>query len=309
MILKLDFSAKDLYNRVETQQEVFDMAVSSNRNVLLDYILITLCCVGTAVVIHLFQLPNHFVFGGVTGMAVLLSTATGISFSTLNIAINLLLLVAAFLCLGRSFGVRTVYVTICTALCYKVLEQTLPISGPLTSEPALEALVVTVAVAAMAAELFQLGACSGGTDIAAMILRKYIRMDIGRALLIVYFTTVVFSFLLYDLTIGLFSLVGLLAKAFVIDNVLDSINLCKYFTIVSSDPAPICQFIHKSLNRGATVCQAQGNYTGETRTVILTAVRRGQAIQLRDFIHANSPDAFMVITNSSEIVGRGFLLE
>ena len=157
MILKLDFSAKDLYNRVETQQEVFDMAVSSNRNVLLDYILITLCCVGTAVVIHLFQLPNHFVFGGVTGMAVLLSTATGISFSTLNIAINLLLLVAAFLCLGRSFGVRTVYVTICTALCYKVLEQTLPISGPLTSEPALEALVVTVAVAAMAAELFQLG--------------------------------------------------------------------------------------------------------------------------------------------------------
>ena len=63
-----------------------------------------LCCVGTAVVIHLFQLPNHFVFGGVTGMAVLLSTATGISFSTLNIAINLLLLVAAFLCLGRSFG-------------------------------------------------------------------------------------------------------------------------------------------------------------------------------------------------------------
>lgn len=199
--------------------------------------------------------------------------------------------------------------TICTALCYKVLEQTLPISGPLTSEPALEALVVTVAVAAMAAELFQLGACSGGTDIAAMILRKYIRMDIGRALLIVDFTTVVFSFLLYDLTIGLFSLVGLLAKAFVIDNVLDSINLCKYFTIVSSDPAPICQFIHKSLNRGATVCQAQGNYTGETRTVILTAVRRGQAIQLRDFIHANSPDAFMVITNSSEIVGRGFLLE
>ena len=93
MILKLDFSAKDLYKRGETQQEVFDMAVSSNRNVLLDYILITLCCVGTAVVIHLFQLPNHFVFGGVTGMAVLLSTATVISFSTLNIAINLLLLV------------------------------------------------------------------------------------------------------------------------------------------------------------------------------------------------------------------------
>lgn len=276
---------------------------------LLDYILITLCCIGTAVVIHLFQLPNHFVFGGVTGMAVLLSTATGISFSLLNITINLGLLILAFLCLGSSFGLRTVYVTVCTAVCFEALEKVLPIGVPLTSEPALEVLIVTFSIAAMGAELFQLGACSGGTDIAAMILRKYIRIDLGKALLIVDFATVVFSFFLYDLTIGLFSLVGLLAKVFVIDNVLDNINLCKYFTIVSADPEPICRFIRQDLNRGATICQAQGNYSGEGRTIILTAVRRGQAIKLRNFVKNNSPDAFMVITNSSEIIGRGFLLE
>lgn len=286
------------------------MAIRETKsNVLLDYILITLCCIGTAVVIHLFQLPNHFVFGGVTGMAVLLSTVTGISFSLLNIIINLFLLILAFLCLGRSFGLRTVYVTVCTALCFEVLEQALPIPSPLTGEPALEVLIVTFSIAAMGAELFQLGACSGGTDIAAMILRKYIRIDLGKALLIVDFATVVFSFVLYNLTIGLFSLVGLLAKVFVIDNVLDSINLCKYFTIVSADPETICRFIHQDLHRGATVCRAQGSYSGEDRTVILTAVRRGQAIKLRDFVRDNSPDAFMVITNSSEIIGRGFLLE
>ncbi len=281
----------------------------SKPSVLLDYILITLCCIGTAVVIHLFQLPNHFVFGGVTGMAILLSTTTGISFSLLNIFINLILLILAFLCLGRSFGLRTVYVTACTAACFEILERMIPISAPLTGEPALETLVVTFSIAAMGAELFQLGACSGGTDIAAMILRKYIRMDLGKALLIVDLATVLFSFFLYDLTIGLFSLVGLLAKVFVIDNVLDSINLCKYFTIVSAAPEPICRFIRQDLNRGATICNAQGNYSGERRTIILTAVRRGQAIQLRDFVRKNSPDAFMVITNSSEIIGRGFLLE
>lgn len=141
------------------------MAIRETRSgVLLDYILITLCCVGTALVIHLFQLPNHFVFGGVTGMAILLSTVTGISFSLLNILINLILLILAFLCLGRSFGVRTVYVTVCTALCFEVLEQALPIPSPLTGEPALEVLIVTFSIAAMGAELFQLGACSGGTD-------------------------------------------------------------------------------------------------------------------------------------------------
>ncbi|MBQ8647093.1 MAG: YitT family protein [Oscillospiraceae bacterium] len=274
-----------------------------------DYILITLCCVGTAVVIYLFQLPNHFVFGGVTGLAVLLSTATPISFATYNIAINLVLLLAAFLCLGRDFGVRTVYVTLCSSLCYELLEMFVPITAPLTTEPALEAVVVTLAVAAMSAELFQLGACSGGTDIAAMILRKYVKMDIGKALLVIDFASVAFSFVLYDMTIGLFSLMGLLAKVFVIDNVLDSINLCKYFTIVCADPEPICAFIRNELNRGATLCRAQGSYSGEDRAIVLTAVRRGQAIRLRNFVRAASPDAFMVITNTSEIVGRGFLME
>lgn len=277
--------------------------------ILMDYLIISLCCICTAISIYLFQLPNHFVFGGVTGMAVLLATATPIPFSVYNIVINLILILAAFLCLGRSFGTRTVYVTLFTALCYSVLEAVLPITAPLTGEPALEALIVTFAVAALAAVLFQKGACSGGTDIAAMILRKYIRMDIGKALLIIDFATVVLSFFLYDITIGLFSLVGLLAKVFLIDNVLDSINLGKYFTIVCSDPKPICDFIHQELHRGATVFDAQGNYTGSRRTVILTAVKRGQAIRLRDYIHAEAPDAFLIITNSSEIIGRGFLLE
>ena len=285
------------------------VATDSPFQVLMDYVIITLCCIGTAISIHLFQLPNHFVFGGVTGMAVLLSTATSIQFSVYNIGINITLIIAAFLCLGRSFGIRTVYVTLFTAFCYSILEIFLPITRPLTSEPALEALVVTFTVAALAAVLFQKGACSGGTDIAAMILRKYVRINIGRALLIIDFATVILSFFLYGITIGLFSMVGLMAKAFLIDNVLDSINMCKYFTIVCSDPEPICNFISQELHRGATIYQAYGNFTGEKRTVILTAVKRGQAIRLRDYIHTTAPNAFFIITNSSEIIGRGFLLE
>lgn len=276
---------------------------------LTDYALLTACCAATALAIHLFQLPNHFVFGGVTGMAILLSTVTPVSFSIYNIVINLGLILAAFACLGRSFGVRTVFVTLCTAFCYWALELFIPVQAPLTDQPALEALVVVVSVAALAAVMFQKGACSGGTDIAAMILRKYVQMNIGTALLIIDFATVAFSFYLYGWTIGLFSMVGLLAKVFLIDNVLDSINLSKYFTIVCSDPEPICRFIHQDLNRGATVYRANGSHSGQDKTVILTAVRRSQAIRLRNFIRAVSPDAFLIITNSSEIIGRGFRLD
>lgn len=275
---------------------------------LSDYTIITLACIATAVAIHLFQLPNHFVFGGVTGMAILLSSITPLSFAFYNIVINLVLILAAFACLGRSFGIRTVYVTLFTAVCYSVLEAILPISEPLTNQPALEAVVATFSVAALAAVLFQKGACSGGTDIAAMILRKYIHMNISAALLIVDFATVAFSFYLYDITIGLFSLVGLLAKVFIIDNVLDSINLNKYFTIVCTNPEPICEFINRDLDRGATVYHAYGNHTGEEKTIILTAVKRAQAIRLRNFIRLSAPDAFLIITNSSEIIGRGFLM-
>lgn len=277
--------------------------------ILWDYFKMTVYCMITAVIIYFFQLPNHFVFGGVTGIAVLLATLTGLSFSGFNLWINLVLIAAGFLCLGRVFGVRTVYVTLCTALSFSALEWIVPISAPLTDQPVLETAIVTVSVAYTAAQLFQCGACSGGTDIAAMILRKYTKMNIGKALLLVDMVTVLFSFFLYDMTIGLFSCVGLLAKVFVIDNVLDSINLCKYFTIISKNPQPICDYIRTDINRGATVYQAKGNYSGEPQTVILTVVSRSQAIRLRNFIHYNAPDSFMVITNSSEIVGRGFLLE
>lgn len=239
----------------------------------------------------------------------MLASVTGLPFSGFNLWINLVLIAAGFLRLGRVFGVRTVYVTLCTALSFSVLEWMLPISAPLTDQPVLEAVVVTISVAYMAAQLFQCGACSGGTDIVAMILRKYTKMNIGKALLIVDMTAVICSFFLYDVSIGLFSCVGLFAKVFVIDNVLDSVNLCKYFTIISKHPGPICDYIRTNINRGATVYQAQGNYIGETQTVILTVVSRSQAIRLRNFVHHNAPNSFMVITNSSEIVGRGFLIE
>lgn len=276
---------------------------------LADYAVLTGTGIIVPVIIHFFQLPNRFVFGGVTGLALLLSSITPISFTTYNLCINVGLLILGFLCLGRSFGLRTVYVTLLISFSFELLDWLAPVRAPLTDQPFLEMLIVTVAIACTSALLFQKGASGGGTDIAAMVLRKYVRIDIGKALLLVDSIAVLFTFPLYGLTIGLFSVVGLLAKSFVVDNFIESINLCKYFTIVCDKPEEICDYIRYDLIRGATVYRAQGVYSHETKSVILVAVSRSQAILLRNFVRMHAPDAFLVITNSSEIVGKGFLLE
>ena len=170
----------------------------------------------------------------------------------------------------------------------------------------LELIFATILPAISSAILFNIGASSGGTDIIAMILRKYSSFNIGMALFIVDVFMVVASFFVFDAQTGLFSLTGLMAKSLVIDGVIENINLCKYFTIISENPQPICDFIMKNLNRSATVYRAEGAYTHHPRTVILTVMKPSQAVQLRNFVRRHEPSAFITITNSSEIIGKGF---
>lgn len=117
---------------------------------------------------------------------------------------------------------------------------------------------------------------------------------------------VVISFFVYNPTVGLFSFAGFLAKSFFIDSVIESLNLCKYFTIVSDNADTICDYIHKELNHSATIMSAEGSYSHEPKKVIMTVVNRDQALKLRKFVRSVEPHAFMMITNSSEIIGKGF---
>ena len=179
-------------------------------------------------------------------------------------------------------------------------------SAPLTSQPVLELVYAIVLPATSSAILFNIGASGGGTDIIAMILKKYTKLNIGAALFFVDFSIVVISCLVFDAQTGLFSLCGLLAKSLVMDNVMEGITMCKYFTIICNDPQPICDFITKKLNRSATVYSAEGAYEHNQKSVVISVMKRSQAVELRNFIHENQPSAFIAITNSSEIIGKGF---
>ena len=218
----------------------------------------------------------------------------------------MVLLVFGYLFLGREFGTRTVYVSVLMSVGLEVAEICFPMEHALTEQPVLELIYAIVLPAFSSAILFNIGASGGGTDIIAMILKKHTSLNIGTALFIVDIVIVISSCLVFDAQTGLFSLCGLLAKSLVVDNVIESINRCKYFTIICSEPEPICDFITHELKRSATVYHAEGAYEHSPKTVIITIMKRSQAVELRNFIRKNQPTAFIAITNSSEIIGKGF---
>lgn len=276
------------------------------RRTLEEYTILTVATLILVVGVYVFKFPNNFSFGGVTGLAVVLGAVIPISPGSITFAINMLLMVVGFLFLGKGFGIKTVYVSILMSVGLSLAERFFPMQEPLTTQPVMELIYAVVLPAFSSAILFNIGASGGGTDIIAMILKKYTRLNIGAALFLVDLGIVIASCLVFNAQTGLFSLCGLLAKSLVVDNVIESINLCKYFTIICNEPEPICDFITNRLRRSATVYQAEGAYEHNRRTIIITITKRSQAVELRNYIRRTQPTAFIAITNSSEIIGKGF---
>lgn len=274
---------------------------------LADYAMITFSIWIMVVGIYFFKFPNNFAFGGVTGLAAVISRLTPWSAGDFTFIVNMGLLGAGFIFLGKEVGVKTVYASLLVSLSLTVLERIYPLAGALTHEPLLELVFAILLPGLGSAILFNIGASSGGTDIIAMILKKHTSLNIGTALLVVDIASVLLSFFVFGPATGLFSSLGLLAKSFVIDGVIESMNLCKCFNIVCDNPDPICEYIINHLHRGATVYEAHGAFSRHNKTVIMTTMKRSQAIKLRNYIKTVEPTAFILISNSSEIIGKGFL--
>lgn len=266
---------------------------------------------GTAVVavgVYFFKFPNHFSTGGVSGLSILLGQVIHFATpATMNTIINALFLVMGFIVLNRSFGLRTIYCTVFYTGLIQVLEWVCPLDHPLTDQKLLELFFSVILPALGSAVLFNLNASTGGTDIIAMILKKYTGLDVGRALLLSDVFIAGAALVIFDIETGLFSLLGLLLKSMLVDSVIESLNRKKSFMVVVRNPEPVVHYINETIHRGATLWKAQGAYTRHDETIILTALSRHQAVQLRNYLKQNHPDAFMLITNSSEIFGKGFL--
>ncbi len=272
-----------------------------------EFLLLTL---GTAIIaagVYFFKFPNNFSTGGVTGLAVVAAHyIPWLSQGMTVLVLNLLLLAVGLLVLGRSFGTKTAYCTVLMSLMISGLELVAPMTRPLTNQPLMELFFAVMLPALGSALLFNIGASSGGTDIVAMVLNKYTHINIPIALFATDILIALAAWPAFGVEIALLSVFGLLIKSVSMDSVLESLNLRKYFNIVTENPEPIRKYITEKLSRSATIFHGQGAFSGQPRTLLLVAVDRRQAVQLRLFVREVDPHAFMTITGTSEIIGKGF---
>lgn len=272
-----------------------------------EYLLLTLSTALLSVGVYFFKFPNHFTTGGVSGISILLGEVlTFATPATMNMIINYALLLVGLIVLGKGFTLRTVYCSVLYALIIWVLEKVYPMSKPFTDQPLLELFFAILLPAIGSAIMFNMDASSGGTDVVAMIVKKYTSMNIGTALMVSDAVIALCSMFVFGIKTCLFSVLGLMMKAFLIDSVIESINLCKFFTIVTTKPHEVCEYIIKTMNHSATVVDGEGAYTGQARKLVLVACRRTEAVLLRRAVRAMDEHAFMFISNTSEIIGKGF---
>ncbi len=261
----------------------------------------------TALGIVLFKIPNHFVTGGVSGVSITVAALfPGLSVGPAMTAINLVLVVWGFWVLGSGFGWKTVYSSFALSGMVWGLDAALPLGQPLTGDPLLELFFALGLPAVGSAIVFNQNASTGGTDIVAKVLSTRTAINTGAALLISDFAIAASALLVFGVQTGLYSVLGLILKAFLIDLVIDNLNVHKKLEIITADPDPILAFILHTLHRGATLYPATGAYSGQQWKVIHTVVGRRQALAIRRVLKDLDPKAFVTITTTTETIGKGF---
>lgn len=261
----------------------------------------------SAVVLTVFCVPNRFVFGGVSGLSIVLAEL----FPSMNVSTFIWIGNMALAALGcRLLGIRamsgTVYASVMQSLYCSLLEKLLPLRQPITEEPLLELCAAVLGLAITSGAVFNLGASTGGTEVLAMVLQKYFGFEIGRALLFSDLGIVLAAAWVFGPTTGLFCILGMAFKCTVVDTAIESLNLRKVCTVISSKPELVRDYILYTLGRAATEQQVTGAYTRENKTAIMVVLTRRQAMQLRQFLRCTDPGAFLTIVSSSEIIGKGF---
>ncbi len=272
-----------------------------------NFLIITISIFIMAVGVYFFKFPNNFCFGGVTGAAVVFAKITPLSASAFSFVVNFLLLGLGFIFLGKEFALKTTYATVLLSALLLVFEKFHPMEHPLSNEPMLELVFAITLPAIASALLFYEGASSGGTDVVAMIVKKYTHVqDIGIALFITDLIMIIIACFVFDIKTALYSFVGLTVKSFLIDAIIENIMLRKSVMITCDDKDAICQFIIKDLNKSATIVKAKGAYSNEDKYLIFTTLTRQQAAAVRAYIHRNHLKAFISMSSTSEVFGKGF---
>lgn len=283
----------------------------------LRWILMTVGILMMAASVYFFQTPNDFTLGGVAGIALLLQYAVNVPFLTQGVfiaIINVILIIIGLIVLGKQCTIRTIYCSLLYTAVIWGLEFLIGTGNqpihlekfPLTDQPFMELCYAILLFGIGGALVFNCGSTSGGTDIIAMILKKYSKLNVGVSLLIIDFIVVCISFYTFTVESALYSMLGLFAKSFLLDGVIESIGKTKYLTIITKNPEVISDYILNTIKHGYTVYDAEGGYSKEKKKVLVTVCKRGEALKIKTKVKQVDPESFVIITDANEILGKGF---
>lgn len=279
-----------------------------NYKAVKSYLLITLGTILMAVGVYFFEFANNFSTGGTAGLAMVLSEMTGwMSPAQLASIFNVVLLVVGLLVLGKGFTAKTIYSTLLLSLLLNLFEQLFPMSAPFTNQKVVELFIDMILVSLGAALIFNEDGSSGGTDVIAMILKKFTRINVGKALLIVDSAVILLSFSAFGTETGILSLFAIAIRALVVDGAIDNFNSSKFLMIITDKEQEILHFIMHDLERGASVVNnCVGAYTNNEKKMIISVVDKREAVKLKKLIKTIDPMAFVIVGTTNDIQGDGF---
>lgn len=274
---------------------------------ILNYLMIVVGAFILAAGFVFFITPHKIVPGGVYGISIVLHYLLGTPVGAMALVFDIPLTLIAIKILGPRFGAKTVVGFVSTAIFVDGLTYLYGTQPLITDDVLLSSIVGGVFIGVGLGLIFKTKATSGGTDIVAMIISKYTHLPVGRLLILVDSTIVLFGLIVFkDWKIPFYSLIVIYIAGKILDTILEGISYDKVLFIISEETEKIKRKIIDDLNRGGTLIDGKGMYNGNDKTIMFTVVNRREVAILQEFIHRVDPQAFVTVLNASEILGEGF---
>ena len=269
-----------------------------------DFLVITGSTAIVAAAVFFFLVPSHVSVGSISGLAVVLENFISLPISVITMILNVALLIVGFLFIGREFGGKTVYTSFLLPVIIGILEKLFPNNGSMTGDPFLDMLCYVFVVSIGLSILFNCNASSGGLDIVAKMMNKYLRMDLGKAMALSGMCVALSSALVYDKKIVVLSVLGTYLNGLVLDHFIFGAKVKRRVCILSKKEEEIRKFIIEELHSGATIYEAIGAYDFQPHREIITIVDKHEYSKLMSYLMKTDREAFITVYTVNEIIYR-----
>jgi len=270
-------------------------------NGIKEFIIITLGAIITSSAIYFFMIPSHVAIGSGSALAMVLSNFIPLPISVISLAINIILLITGFILVGPEFGAKTVYTSIMVPTFMGMYEIIFPNFQSLTADPLLDVICYILVCGMGMAILFSHNASSGGLDIVAKIMNKFLRMDLGRPGAVAGMAVALTSAFCYDTKTVVLSILGTYFGGMIVDYFIFGINIKRRVCVISPKLDEIVDFILHELHSGATLNEITGAYDNTPRREVITIVDKNEYRKLMDFVRQVDPKAFVTVYSVNEI--------